>query len=64
LKELADSLNALYGPTPPKMNRLPEMKKVKISSFELSGLKNTTIEFFINTLNLFMDEWYTAKDIS
>ena len=64
LKELSDSLNALYGPTPPKMNRLPEMKKVKISSFELSGLKNTTIEFFINTLNLFMDEWYTAKDIS
>ncbi len=64
LKQLADSLNELYGVTPFRENRLPEVKKVKISSFELSGLQNTTIEFFINTLNLFTNRWYSAKDIS
>ncbi|HRQ50812.1 MAG TPA: patatin-like phospholipase family protein, partial [Agriterribacter sp.] len=64
LKELADSLNAIYGITPFKYNRLPEMRKVNISAFEISGLKNTTIEFFINTLNLFTGRWYSAKDIS
>lgn len=64
LKRLADSLNTIYGVTPLKRNRLPEIQKVKISSFELSGLQNTTIEFFINTLDLFTDKWYSAKDIS
>ncbi|HRP31866.1 MAG TPA: patatin-like phospholipase family protein [Agriterribacter sp.] len=63
-RKLADSLNALYGVTPLRQNRLPEMQKVKISSFELSGLKNTSIEFFINTLNLHTEQWYSAKDIS
>ncbi|MCO5240890.1 MAG: patatin-like phospholipase family protein [Chitinophagaceae bacterium] len=64
LKELADSLNALYGDAPLKQNRLPGVEKVKISSFEISGLKNTSIEFFINTLDLFTGKWYSAKEIS
>ncbi|MBX2924305.1 MAG: patatin-like phospholipase family protein [Chitinophagaceae bacterium] len=64
LKKLADSLNAIYGPELPVKNRLPSLDKIKISSFELSGLKNTTIEFFINTLDLRLNGEYTAKDIS
>lgn len=64
LKRLADSLNAIYGVQPHQQNRLPVTEKVKISSFEINSLKNTTIEFFINTLNLKTGEWYTADDIS
>ncbi|MFT3747058.1 MAG: patatin-like phospholipase family protein [Agriterribacter sp.] len=64
LKRLSDSLDAIYGPQPLKANRLPSTEKVRISSFEISSLKNTTIEFFINTLNLKTGEWYAATDIS
>lgn len=64
LKRLADSLNAIYGEQPFKKKRLPEMQKIKISSFELSGLKNTTIEFFLNTLDIKINAEYSAKDIS
>lgn len=64
LKKLADSLNALYGPSPLRRNRLPEMERVKITAFELNGLKNTSIEFFINTLDLHTGQWYSAKDLS
>ncbi|MBX3239488.1 MAG: patatin-like phospholipase family protein [Chitinophagaceae bacterium] len=64
LKELADSLDAIYGKEPFKTNRLPPLQKIKFSSFELSGLKNTTIDFFVNTLDLKMNEWYSALDIS
>lgn len=64
LKQLADSLDAIYGPEPPRLNRLPKLQKINISSFELSGLKNTTIEFFINTLDLQLNQMYSAKDIS
>lgn len=64
LKQLADSLNAIYGPDSVKSNRLPEKDKIKISSFEISNLRNTSIEFFINTLDLKTNHWYTAKEIS
>lgn len=64
LKKIVDSLDAIYGPQPPKKNRLPANEKVRITSFEIGGLKNTTIEFFINTLNLKTGKWYTAADIS
>lgn len=63
-KKLADSLNAIFGSDVHQTNRLPSTGKVRISSFEISSLKNTTIEFFINTLNLKTGEWYTAEDIS
>lgn len=63
-KQLADSLDAIYGPNLPRLNRLPGKQKIKISSFELSGLKNTTIEFFVNTLDLMIGHWYPAKEIS
>lgn len=64
LKHLADSLNAIYGPDSVKADRLPHKDKIKISSFEINSLRNTTIEFFINTLDLKTNHWYTAKEIS
>ncbi len=64
LKALADSLDAIYGKQPFRKNRLPGLNTIKISSYELSGLKNTTIDFFVNTLNLKLHQSYTATDIS
>lgn len=64
LKLLADSLNAIYGKQPPKKNRLPQLDKINISAYELSGLRNTSIDFFVNTLDLRLHEWYSALDIS
>ena len=51
LKKLADSLNALYGPVE-KEKELPDLQSVKISSYEVSGLKYTTQDFFIHTTGL------------
>lgn len=64
LKKMADSLDAIYGTEVHQPNRLPSAGKVKISSFEISSLQNTTIEFFINTLNLKTGESYSSEDIS
>lgn len=64
LKKLADSLNMIYGVTQLRKNRLPEVKKVKISSYEITGLQNTTLSFFINTISLVENKWYSAKEIS
>lgn len=64
LKKLADSLDAIYGRQPFKKKRLPQLDKINISSYELSGLKNTTIDFFVNTLDLKLHHWYSATDIS
>lgn len=64
LKKLADSLSSIYGLARLKQNRLPQIKKVKISSYEIVGLQNTSIGFFINTINLIENRWYAAKEIS
>lgn len=64
LKHLADSLNAIYGPDSANTDRLPHKEKIEISSFEINSLRNTSIEFFINTLDLKTNHWYTAKEIS
>lgn len=64
LKKLADSLDAIYGKQQVRKNRLPQLDKINISSYELSGLKNTSIDFFVNTLDLKLHQWYGAADIS
>lgn len=64
LKKMADSLDAIYGKQPLKKDRLPKLGKINISSYELSGLKNTSIDFFVNTLDLKLHGWYSATDIS
>jgi len=64
LKKLADSLNAIYGPGPFTKNRLPEAKPVSIASIEINGLKNTTVDFFVHTMDFSINHPYTAQDLS
>ncbi len=61
LKALADSLNAIYGPQPPRKKRLIAKPPVLISSYEVKGLKNTTPEYFIHTMNLLTNQHYTPE---
>ncbi len=63
LKKLADSLNALYGPVE-KEKGLPDLQSVKISSFEVRGLKFTTQDFFIHTTGLLTNHVYTPLMLS
>ncbi len=60
LKKLADSLNALYGP---EINEkeLPALHAVKISSYEVRGLKFTTQDFFVHTMGLATNHVYTPE---
>lgn len=63
-KRLADSLNALYGPLPPKVNRLPQVHGVVISSHEVHGVDRTSAEFFIHTMNFELNQFYTARKLA
>ncbi|HEV2354576.1 MAG TPA: patatin-like phospholipase family protein, partial [Puia sp.] len=63
-KALADSLNAIYGPQPVTKNRLPDVPPVRISSYEVVGLKHTSEAFFIQSMNLLTGHDYTAENLS
>lgn len=63
-KHIADSLNALYGPQPPKVNRLPKVHGVVISSYEVHGVERTSAEFFIHTMNFENNQFYTARKLA
>jgi NTE family protein len=60
LKKLADSLNNLYGNLNAK-KELPEEHSVKISSYEVKGLKYTTQDFFVHTMGLLTNHVYTPE---
>ncbi|HEX3078936.1 MAG TPA: patatin-like phospholipase family protein [Puia sp.] len=63
LKKLADSLNELYGKDS-SYKELPDLHSVKISSYEVNGLKNTTKDFFIHTTGLLTNHVYTPRMLS
>lgn len=63
-KHIADSLNALYGSQPPKVNRLPQIHGVVISSYEVHGVDKTSADFFIHTMNFEINEFYTARRLA
>ena len=63
-KRLADSLNAIYGPQKTVKARLPAVPAIKISSYEIKGLKNTSEGFFIQSMDLRTDHYYTADHLS
>src|SRR5258708_10278729 len=63
LKHLADSLNAIYGPQEVVKNRLPAVKFVKISSYEVKGLHNTNEGFFVQSMDLKTNHYYTADNL-
>lgn len=64
LKALADSLNAIYGPQEIVKNRLPSVYPVKISAFTVDGLKNTSEGFFIQSMGLETNHYYSAGNLS
>jgi len=64
LKNITDSLDAIYGKEDKPLNRLPDVPHIKLSSYEINGLKNTTEGFFVNTMNLETGVYYTAKNLS
>lgn len=64
IKALADSLNAIYGPQEIEKYRLPPVHPVKISSYEVKGCKNTSEAFFVQSMDLLTDHYYTADNLS
>ncbi len=65
LKKLADSLNAIYGPEEIDVNRLPAIEPtLKISSYEVRGLHNTTTEFFVHSMDLLTNHYYTPENLA
>ncbi len=63
-KQIADSLNKLYGEQPFVSNRLPAVKPVKISSYEVKGLKSTSADFFVHTMDFITNHEYTPQKLS
>jgi NTE family protein len=64
-KKLADSLNAIYGKQETNLERLPQTgDSVKISSFEVTGLHNTTTEFFVHSMDLRTNHYYSPQNLS
>ena len=63
-KQLADSLDAIYGSPDFKTRRLPELQKVCIDEYEVKGLDNTTRGFFINTMNFKLFRQYTGRQLA
>jgi NTE family protein len=63
-KQLADSLNAIYGKPSVPAKRLPEIKPVRIDSLEVKGLMNTTKTFFVNTMNFKLKRDYKPEDLA
>jgi len=64
LKKLADSLNAIYGPLQMDKDRLAAGFAVRISSYEVRGLKKTTTDYFIHKMDLLTNHDYTAQTLS
>jgi NTE family protein len=64
LKALADSLNAIYGPQELVKRRLPAVHPVKISSYEVKGLQRTSQGFFIQSMDLETNHYYTADNLA
>jgi NTE family protein len=64
LKRMADSLNAIYGVEKYKVNNVPKVDSVRISAYEIAGLKNTNESFFLHRMEFEPNRWYTAKELT
>jgi NTE family protein len=64
-KQLADSLNTLYPPNKPFVkNRLPKTKKIVIEKYSVTGLKNTSENFFFGLSGLQSEKNYSYEKVS
>jgi len=63
-KRMADSLNALYGPTENNKDRLPKVDSIKITGIEIKGLQNTTADYFTHVMGFYGEQYYTQKELA
>jgi NTE family protein len=63
-KRLKDSLDQIYGVAEKKTDRLPKVRNVRISSYEVKGVEKTSPDFFVHTLNFDVGKTYTAKQLA
>jgi NTE family protein len=59
-KQLADSLDSIYGKPILAANRLPRVDSIQISSIEVMGLKSTTQNFFEHMMGFEAGRFYTS----
>ena len=64
LKKLADSLDQLYGPQHVEKDRLAAGFAVKVSGYEVRGLKKTTTDYFVHKMDLLTNHYYNAQGLS
>ncbi len=63
-KQLADSLDSIYGKSDYKKNRVPASSPVCVTSYEVKGTDQTTEEFFLHTMNFDVNKSYSAKQLN
>lgn len=62
-KQLADSLNSLYGQQYVEKNRLPKVDSIFITDIEVNGLRKTTKDFFEHMMGFERGRHYNAAKI-
>lgn len=63
-KKIVDSLDAIYGPQPPKEKIIIKDSVVIIDSMQIEGLNYTDESFLKNMMQLELHKPYTEKDIT
>ena len=63
-KQMADSLNAIYGPPEIVEKRLPVVDSIKVTDLEIKGLNNTTEDFFTHMMGFYNDRYYTSSELA
>ncbi|HYE55311.1 MAG TPA: patatin-like phospholipase family protein, partial [Chitinophagaceae bacterium] len=63
-KRLADSLNAIYGVPEHRPNRLPPLQPICISAVEVKGTNETTVDFFLHTMDFEVNKNYTISKLN
>lgn len=61
-RQLADSLNAIYGQQEFKRDRLPKTGPVQLTEIKINGLVHTTYHFCYGKLGLNEGRTYTSRD--
>ena len=64
LKHLADSLNNIYGVPVVQSNKLSKKDSFFINSCAIQGLKKTTKDFFLNTMDFHAEKFYAERGLS
>jgi len=63
-KHLADSLDAIYGKSDFKKDRLPESVPVLISDYAINGLEECTAQFFLHTMDFVTHKSYSSRQLN